>query len=32
MGIFTYEIVLHDIPFKKMLPTQNEDFKFQWGQ
>jgi hypothetical protein len=31
MGIFTYEIVLQDIPFKKMLRTQNEDFKFQRG-
>jgi hypothetical protein len=32
MGIFTYEIVLLDIPFKKMLQTRNEDLKFQWGQ
>jgi hypothetical protein len=31
MGIFTYEIVLQDIPFKKMLRTRNEDFKFQRG-
>jgi hypothetical protein len=31
MGIFTYEIVLQDIPFKKMLRTQNGDFKFQRG-
>jgi hypothetical protein len=31
MGIFNYEIVLQDIPFKKMLRTQNEDFKFQRG-
>jgi hypothetical protein len=22
---------LQDIPFNKMLPTQNEDFKFQQG-
>jgi hypothetical protein len=32
MGIFTYAIVLQDIPFKKMLRTQSEDFKFQRGQ
>jgi hypothetical protein len=31
MGIFTYENVLQDIPFKKMLRTQNEDLKFQRG-
>jgi hypothetical protein len=32
MRIFTHEIVMQDIPFKKMLRTQNEDFKFQRGQ
>jgi hypothetical protein len=32
MGIFTYEIVLQDIPFKKMLRALNEDFKFKRGQ
>jgi hypothetical protein len=31
MGIFTYEIVLPDIPFKKMLRNRNEDLKFQRG-
>jgi hypothetical protein len=32
MGIFTYKIVLQNIPFNKMLRTRNEDFKFQRGQ
>jgi hypothetical protein len=31
MGIFTYEIVLLDIPFKKMLRAGNKDLKFQRG-
>jgi hypothetical protein len=31
MGIFTYEIVLLYISFKKMLQTRNEDLSFQRG-
>jgi hypothetical protein len=31
MGIFTYEIDLQEIPFKKMLRTRNEDLEFQRG-
>jgi hypothetical protein len=31
MGIFTHEIVLLDIPIKKMLRTQNEDLTFLRG-
>jgi hypothetical protein len=31
MGIFPYEIVLRDIPFKKKLRDQNDDLKFQRG-
>jgi hypothetical protein len=31
MRIFTYEIVLQNIPFQKMLRTRNEDCKFKWG-
>jgi hypothetical protein len=30
--IFTYEIVLLDIPFKKMMQTRNEDLKFRQSQ
>jgi hypothetical protein len=31
MGIFTYKIVLLDIPFIKMLRIRNKDLKFQLG-
>jgi hypothetical protein len=30
--IFTYEIVLLDVPFKRILRTRNEDLKFQRGR
>jgi hypothetical protein len=31
-GMFPYEIVLRDIPFKKKLWARNDDLKFQRGQ
>jgi hypothetical protein len=32
MGIFSYEIILLDIPLLKKLRTQNEDLIFQQGR
>jgi hypothetical protein len=31
MGIFPYEIIWRDIPFKKKLWAQNDDLEFQQG-